>query len=222
MNRYDDIILSCNNLIYMIVNKYFKGYDKEDLYQVGVIGVIKAYKNYKSNMGVKFSTYAYKYIYGEIYAYVNSNKSFKMTKDLITLYKKINEAKNILSQRLMKEPSIFELSSFLEIDENIINNTLLAMNRVDSLEKVVYEGDNNILLGDMVKDNKNYYNLDYIILSDEINNLPSPDKEIIYLRYYEDKTQNEVSKILGINQVGVSRIETKTLKKIRSKYQNVA
>lgn len=222
MNRYDDVIASCSNLIYMIINRFFKGYDIEDLYQVGVIGVIKAYKNYKDNKNVKFSTYAYKYIYGEIYTYVNNNKAFKTSKDLITLYKKICEAKNILSQKLMKEPSILELSIFLEMDERIINNTLIAMDRIDSLDKVLFEGEKNIMIYDTIRDNKDYYNLDYIVLTDEINNLPSPDREIIYLRYYEDRTQNEVAKMLGLNQVGVSRIESKTLKKIRNKYQNVA
>lgn len=222
MNEYDSIISSCSNLIYMIINRFFKGYDIEDLYQVGVIGVIKAYKNYKENKMCKFSTYAYKYIYGEIYSYVNSTKSLKTSKDLISLYKKINEAKNILSQKLMKEPSLKELSNFLEIDEYIINSAILAMEKVDSLDKVIYEGENSIRIFDKVRDNRDYYNVDYMLLNDEISKLPSPEKEIIYLRYYEDRTQSEVAKILGINQVGVSRMESKTLKKIKTKYQNVA
>ena len=68
MNKYEEVINSTSKMIYMIINKYFKGYDKEDLYQVGVLGVIKAYDNYKKDHNTKFSTYAYTYIYGEIYA----------------------------------------------------------------------------------------------------------------------------------------------------------
>ncbi len=71
MNKYEEVISSSSGLIYMIIKKYFNNYDREDLYQVGVIGVIKAYNNYKKNKNTKFSTYAYKYIYGEIYNYIN-------------------------------------------------------------------------------------------------------------------------------------------------------
>ena len=120
MNKYEEVTKSCSDLIYAIIRKYFKGYEIDDLYQVGVIGVIKAYNNYKENQNAKFSTYAYKYIYGEIYAYINNSKIVKVSKENIVLYKKINDAKNILSQRLMKEPSVYELSLFLEIDEPFI------------------------------------------------------------------------------------------------------
>ena len=76
MNKYEEIIKVNSGLIYMIMNKYFKGYDKDDLYQVGVIGVIKAYNNYKNDHNTKFSTYAFKYIYGEMYNYINNIKNY--------------------------------------------------------------------------------------------------------------------------------------------------
>ena len=113
MNKYEDIITSCNGLIYAIINKYFKSYDKEDLYQEGVKGVIKAYNNYQDNKNTKFSTYAYKYIYGEIYSYVYNSRNIKLVRDYYKLYKKINEAKIILSQKLMKEPSNEEIAMFI-------------------------------------------------------------------------------------------------------------
>ena len=222
MNKYEEIIKLNSSLIYMIINKYFKGYSTEDLYQVGVIGVIKAYNNYKENKNTKFSTYAYKYIYGEIYGYINAERNIKVSKEYISLYKKINTAKNILSQRLMKEPSITELSLFLEIDEKELTKVLTSMNRVDSLEKVIYNDGKDLSLLETVSDKKDYYNIDYLMLNEEINKLESPYKELIYLRYYEDKTQSEVASLLGMNQVEVSRSEKKTLKKIRNNYQNVA
>ena len=206
----------------MIIRKYFKGYDIEDLYQVGVVGVIKAYNNYKEEKNAKFSTYAYKYIYGEIYAYINNSKSIKIAKENYLLYKKINEAKNILSQKLMKEPTSYELANYLEIDSNIIDMVNMSMVPLDSLDRTIYHEGKNIVLFDTIKDEKDYYNIDYLLLNDEINKLPEPDKEIIYLRYFEDKTQSEVANILGLNQVAVSRNEQKTLKKIRQNYQNVA
>lgn len=222
MNKYEEIIKVNSGLIYMIINKYFKGYDKEDLYQVGVIGVIKAYNNYKNNHNTKFSTYAFKYIYGEMYSYINNIKSIKVSNEYVTLYKKIRTASNILSQKLMKEPSVNELAMFLEIDSFIIENVIKAMNKVDSLEKIVSSDGKNLTLLDTVKDNRDYYNIDYMLLNEEINKLESPYKELIYLRYFEDKTQSEVAGILGMNQVEVSRGERKTLKKIKNIYQNIA
>lgn len=221
MNEYEEIINTTSNLIYYIINKYFKGYEKEDLYQVGVIGVIKAYNNYKEDKSTKFSTYAYKYIYGEIYSYINNNKTLKLSKEINTLYNKINKAKDILSQKLMKEPNTYELSLFLEIEESIITNILNSTN-ISSIDEIINTSDNNLTLSDTISDKKDYYNIDYLLLNEEIETLEYPEKEIMKLRYFEDKTQSEVAQILGINQVQVSRYEGKTLKKIRKNYQNVA
>ena len=222
MNKYEKVIKSTSGMIYMIINKYFKGYDKEDLYQVGVIGVINAYNNYKKDHNTKFSTYAYTYIYGELYTYINNLKGLKVARENYSLYRKINDARNILSQKLMKEPSIYELSSFLELDYKLIENIISSMQSVDSLERTIISDDKDLSLLDVVSDKKDYYNIDYLMLNDEVNNLPEPWKEVIKLRYFEDKTQSEVAKMLGMNQVEISRGETKILKKIKNNYQNVA
>ena len=215
MNKYDDVIKSCSNLIYMIINKYFKGGSVDDLYQVGAIGVMKAYDNYKNEKGAKFSTYAYKYIYGELYAYVNSDRGLKVSKENYILYKKINEGKNILSQRLMREPTINELSNFLEIDAYVISSAYSSMEPIDSLDRIIYKDSKDIFRFDTISDNRYYYNIDYLMLSSELEKLTDEEKMIIYLRYFQDKTQSEVAEILGINQVQVSRHEKKTLKKIK-------
>ena len=222
MNKYEEVISSSSGLIYMIIKKYFNNYDREDLYQVGVIGVIKAYNNYKKNRNTKFSTYAYKYIYGEIYNYINNYKNIKVSKDYIKLYKKINTARSILAQELMKEPTTYELSSFLEIDPYIIDTVNNSMTKIDSLDRVLYNDGKEITIFDTISDNKDYYNIDYLLLNEEIDKLESPYKELIYFRYFEDKTQSEVASLLGMNQVEVSRTEKKTLKRIRNNYQNVA
>lgn len=222
MNKYEEVINSTSKMIYMIINKYFRGYDKEDLYQVGVLGVIKAYDNYKKDHNTKFSTYAYTYIYGEIYTYTNSLKGLKLARENYSLYKKINEAKNILSQRLMKEPTIYELSSFLELDYKLIENIINSMKNIDSLERTISSDSKDLSLFDTISDEKDYYNIDYIMLNEEINNLPEPWNQIIKLRYFEDKTQSEVASILGMNQVEISRGEAKVLKRIRKTHQNVA
>lgn len=222
LNKYEEAIDTCSNLVYAIIREHFKGHDINDLYQVGVIGIIKAYDNYKKDKNTKFSTYAYKYIYGEIYLYVNNNRMIKTARENYTLYRKINEAKNILSQKLMKEPSLYELSSFLEIEESVILSVVNSMNKVDSLDRVIYNDGKDVSLFDTIEDNKDYYNVDYIMLNEEITKLSKDEQALIYLRYFEDKSQSEVANILGITQVGVSRTEKKTLQKIRSNYQNVA
>ena len=130
MNKYEEEVNVCSDLIYAIIRKYFRGYDIEDLYQVGVVGVMKACDNYKEDKNTKFSTYAYKYIYGEIYNYINNSKLLKVSRETTSLYKKINEAKNILSQRLMKEPTVYELSSFLEIEPNIIEMAINSVKKI--------------------------------------------------------------------------------------------
>lgn len=222
MNKYEKEINMCSDLVYAIIAKHFKGYSTEDLYQVGIIGIIKACDNYKKDKNTKFSTYAYKYIYGEIYSYINNNKTIKVARENYTIYKKINEAKNILSQKLMKEPSIYELSCFLEIEPNIIGTVLSSMNKIDSIDRVIYESGKDLSLLDTISDKKDYYNIDYILLNEELNKLSEEEQKLIYLRYYEDRTQSEVADILGTSQVGVSRTEKKTLQKIRNNYQNVA
>lgn len=221
MNKYEEVIASTSGMVYMIINKYFKGYDKEDLYQVGVIGIIKAYNNYKKEHNTKFSTYAYTYIYGEIYTYINNLRGIKLARENYSLYKKINEAQNILRQKLMREPSTYELSSFLELDYKLIENIITSMQSIDSLERTISSSDKDLSLFDTVSDNKDYYNIDFFMLNEEINSLPEPWKEVIKLRYFEDKTQSEVARMLGMNQVEISRGEAKVLQKIRKSYQNV-
>ena len=206
----------------MIINNYFKGYCKEDLYQVGVIGLIKAYDKYKENKMTKFSTYAYKWIYGEIYAYINNSKLLKINNNNIKLYKKIADARNYLCQTLMREPNITEIAMYIDELPEIVYTVLASMQNIDSLDRIIYEGDKDINMGDVISDNRDYYNTDYIFLVEEISKLPEEEKKIIYYRYFKDMTQSEVSKILGIHQVEVSRTESKVLKKIRGNYQNVA
>ena len=153
MNKeLEDLIVDNSKLIYSIISKYQSYYDKEDLYQIGVIGMIKAYKNYKKDSNTKFTTYAYTYILGEVLKYVNENKSFKLSKEYLVIYKKISEAKTILTQRLMKVPSNFELSVFLEIDEQVINHIEMITREIDRLDRIINEDGKNLILLDTIKD----------------------------------------------------------------------
>lgn len=219
MDELTKLIIENESLIYSIINKYSNYYDIEDLYQVGVIGMIKAYKNYNNNYNTKFTSYSYNYILGEVLKYINDSKTFKIGHETRSLYKKINETKTILTQKLMKEPTNYELSLFLEIDENIINDVININSPIDSLDRVIQEDGKKLMLYDMIGENKD--NIDMMFLYEEINKLPLSELKILKERYFNDKTQMEIARELGINQVKVSREEQKILKKLSKSYQKV-
>ena len=210
-----DVIKDNQRLIYSIINKYTKYYEFDDLYQVSVIGIMKAYNNYNENSNAKFSTYAYKYILSEVVNFVNGSKVIKTSREYNKLYKKILETKNILTQRLMKEPSTYELSLFLELDENIINDVLRLKESVKSLDEAISEDGKTLTLLDSLSINNNNMNIDNILLKELLETLTEEELKLINLRYFQDKTQSETARCLHTNQVQVSINETKILKKLK-------
>ena len=114
-----------SGLIYSIATTFTN--DKtllNDLYQQGMIGALNACKNYKSECGTKFSTYARMYIYGEIYKYINCNKVVMINKDVVNLYCLILKTSDLLTQDLKKEPSIKDIAKYLNMDEYTISSTI--------------------------------------------------------------------------------------------------
>jgi len=211
MKNYEEIkglVLENEGLIYSIVKK-FHG-EVEDLFQVGVIGLIKAYHNYDKSFNTKFTSYAYQYIYGEIYQYVLKNKNIKVTNEVVKLNTAINKAIDFLSQKYERVPTNQELSLFLEVpiekiteNQNLFNILSLDDNRNDiDLYNVIY--DDNV--------NKD----DLIILRDALNKLDDYEKELILKRYFYNMTQKEIANEYGTNQVKISREEGKVLTKLRS------
>lgn len=214
-DKLTNLIKENKRLICSIINKYTKYYEFDDLYQVSVIGIIKAQQNYNKNFNVKFTTYAYKYILSEIINFVNNSKLIKVSRDYHKIYKKILEARTVLTQKLMKEPNIKELSLFTEIDEELINDVLRYKDEVKSLDEVLTEDDNRLTLLDKISTTKeNEY--DYLFLKEELNNLSKEERELINLRYFECLTQSEIAKRYGTNQVQISRNEKKILKKLKN------
>lgn len=210
-----DVIQDNKKLICSIISKYTSYYEFDDLYQVSVIGIIKAYSNYDKNSNAKFSTYAYKYILSEVINFVNNSKVIKTSREYNKLYKKILEAKNILTQRLMKEPNNYELSLFLEIDEKLINDVLRLKESVKSLDEAINEDGKTLTLLDNLSVEANSINTDNILVKEILQTLTEDELKLINLRYFQDKTQSETAKFLHTNQVQVSRNETKILKKLK-------
>ena len=124
----------------------------------------------------------------------------------------------------MKEPSIRELALFLEIDESVISNVILYNQSIDSLDRIIKEDGKTLTVLDTVKDSKDSCSVDDIMLKEEIRKLSDFERQIIYGRYFEDKTQAEISSKLEVNQVYVSRSEKKILKKMKNNmtYSNAA
>lgn len=218
MNDISSIILENEGLIYSIINHYQSYFDLEDLYQVAVIGLIEASKNYKAEYNTKFTTYAYPYIIGEVSKYINNYHSIKISRKNKILYLKILKAKELLSQQLMKVPSIHELSQFLEIDEQTLENTIIINSKINSLDQIVNNSEKSKELYDTI----GYYdkNIESYHIKEAINKLMPEEKQIIESRFYEELSQREVGEYLGIHQVEVSRKEKKILKKLRDSIGN--
>ncbi len=213
-----NLIKENKGLICSIINKYTKYYEFDDLYQVSIIGIMKAYKSFDKNKNVKLTTYMYKYILGEVLAYVKKSNLIKVSRDYYSLYKKILEARTLLTQKLMKEPTTKELSFFLEIEETIINDVIKCQNNVKSLDEVIMEDGKKLTLLDKIadhySDSEQY--IENISLQEGLKSLTNEEYELINLRYFEDKTQSEIAKFFGTNQVQISRNEKKILKKLKN------
>ena len=200
-------VLDYEGLIYSIINKYPNRYDKEDLFQVGMLGLIDAYKHYDKNHETKFSTFAYYYIIGEVNKYIRESSSLKISKNYIELKKKIIKTKELMTQKLGRNPTKQELALYLEVEEELIDEAILATDEVDSLE-------NSTLEFGKTYDNTSAEVMD---LKNEIENLPQAEKELIIARYYTEMTQKEASDVLGLSQSQVSRTEAKVLKKLKER-----
>ena len=211
-------ILEYEKLVYSIVSKYsYNNNDLEDLYQEGMKALQKASEKYNSDYNSQFSTFAYLYIKGAVLKYLKENRLIKVNKDMIKLNKLINKSKEVLQQKYLREASLDEVADFLEIPVQKVIECIESMEYVRSLDYELNEEGKEMNLYDSVSYEEKGYNEDIIDLRNEIEKLDSRDKNLIKLRYYEDKSQQETSKVLGMTQVQVSRSETKILTKLRTK-----
>lgn len=197
----EQLIFEYEKLIYAVM-RYFKNYpNKEDLFQVGCIGLISAYNNYNSDCNTKFSTYAYSYILGEMKKLVREDKGIKISRNISKLCSQIEKTNMFLTQKLMRTPTLQEIASFLEIDEILVAEALNS---------------NNVLLDiDEIQIDNNNLSDDNLILREELSKLNEDEFSIIDKRYMQDLTQQEVANQLGISQVQVSRKEHKVLEKLK-------
>lgn len=210
-NILNELVKENYGLIYSIGRRFEnRGYEMEDIYQVGAIGLIKAIKKFDFTYEVMLSTFAVTYIIGEIRRFLRDDGPIKVSRELKQLATKIKieqkENPNITVNQLMKKVSASK--------ENII----LAMESIhipESLEGKI--DDDGMSLLEKIKSNENSEEkiIENITLNESIKKLNSRDKKIIYLRYFKGQTQSKVAKIIGISQVQVSRIEKQALGELK-------
>ena len=210
-----DLLVDNEKLVYSIINKFRGYFDMDDLYQVGMIGLIKASKNFNKSEGVKFSTYAYTYVFGEVNKYIRENNNLKIGKDAIRLKKSIEKAKDIMRQKLFREPTTLEVTLFLDMPLEKVLEIETIKQETKSLDYIGEEDSNN-LYNKVSFENKEI-DPEILDLKTELENLDNDEKKLIYSRYYLDMTQQETSKEMGMSQVQVYRKEAKIFKKLKSR-----
>lgn len=207
--KLKEIILDNRNLIYSVIHR-FKGSDYDDMFQAGCVGLIHAYKNFNDNYNVKFTSYAYPYIVGEIYQYMLHNRSINTSPENIRLLKSLQKAEEFLTNHLGRSPTEDEISTFLEIDHYKLSEIRNMI--VESLD---YQYNNRDMY-DFIFEEKTSYD-DLIDLKNALKSLNQEEKEFILKRYYENITQSELAKMYHTNQVKISRDEKKILTKLKAK-----
>ncbi|PLT34812.1 RNA polymerase sporulation sigma factor SigF [Bacillus sp. V5-8f] len=214
----DMIVKSNLRLVWSVVQRFLnRGYEPDDLYQIGCIGLLKSVDKFDLSFDVKFSTYAVPMIIGEIQRFIRDDGTVKVSRSLKEMANKIRRAKEDLSKTLGRVPTLNELSQHLELSPEEIIMAQEASRSPSSIHETVYENDGDpITLLDQIADTNESKWFDKITLKEAIAELDERERLIVYLRYYKDQTQSEVAVRLGISQVQVSRLEKKILQQMKN------
>ncbi len=206
-------------LIKSIVKRFLnRGYEYEDLFQLGSIGLLKAIKNFDPGYNVRFSTYAVPMIAGEIKRFIRDDGIVKVSRSLKELNGKIRQAKDRLTKENGKEPTLNEISEELGVPSEDVVMAIDATAAPEYLYDTIHQDDGSpIFLIDKVvaEEDKSGEMLDRLTLKEMIRKLKPRERQIIMMRYFQDRTQTQIAQKLGISQVQVSRIEKRVLDKMR-------
>lgn len=215
----EQLVLQNMGLVWSIVKRFAgRGYEQEDLFQIGSIGLMKAIDKFDTSFDVCFSTYAVPMIAGEIKRFLRDDGMIKVSRTLKENAVKSARAIEELRKEKSGEPTIEEVSKKTGLDVCDIVMSFEASADVESLYKTIYQGDGSeILLIDKIEEDKNENDalVDSLVVHDMLNKLPENERKLIVMRYFDEKTQNEIAKTLGISQVQVSRLEKKILKRLK-------
>ena len=216
----EQLIKENNGLIWSAVKRFSGRAEQDDLYQIGVIGLLKCIEKFDFTYEVKFSTYAVPMIIGEIKRFLRDDGTIKVSRSLKELSFRIRRIQEESIKNNNKELTIRELSEKLETDEEEIILAMESSREIDSLFKTSGKEENQIFLIDQLKaSSENEISLENISLKEALNDLKGKERQIIIMRYYQDRTQTDIAKQLGISQVQVSRIEKKVLQYLKKSMQ---
>lgn len=208
-------------LVHHIVKRFLnRGVDAEDLFQIGCIGLMKAIDKFDLTFDVKFSTYAVPMISGEIKRFLRDDGMVKVSRTLKENGFKIARAREQFQYEKGREPTLEELAELTGLS---VEDTVMAMDagaEVESIYRSVYQSDGNeIYLVDQIagKSNEKETLLNHMLLKQLLAELDGEEKELIWLRYFQGKTQMDVAARMGISQVQVSRLEKRILRRMRER-----
>lgn len=222
MNRLIEMNLP---LVSSLSKKFMnRGYDYEDIFQIGCIGLVKAVNNFNLEYKVKFSTYAVPMIIGEIKRFLRDDGMIKVSRNIKSLARKIHFYKEELTNTLNREPTIEEIATHLGISKEEIVLAIESASSLKYLYDTIHQDDGApVLLIDKLSEKSvdDDVMVDRIALKEALRSLDEKPRQIIMLRYFKDKTQIEVARMLGISQVQVSRIEKKVLGVMRKKLEEI-
>jgi RNA polymerase sporulation-specific sigma factor len=217
----EELIIRNAGLIWSVVRKFTgRGYEPDDLFQIGAIGLLKCIDKFDSGYGVKFSTYAIPMIMGEIRRFLRDDGIIKVARPLKEMAVKAKYKQEAIRAQTGREPTIAELAAALDADAEEL---VLAMETgldVESLDSLVYKNDGSpVPLIEKIEQasNESEAMTDLIVLKEMISQLEQKERQVIVMRYFQDKTQSEVAKTIGVSQVQVSRIEKRALHYMRNK-----
>lgn len=217
-----EVVIELNLPLVSAISKKFlnRGYEYEDIFQIGSMGLVKAVNNFDSKYNVKFSTYAVPMIMGEIKRFLRDDGIIKVSRSVKNVARKLHYDKEALTKKLDRDPTIEELSVYSGISTEDIVYALGSATGMQYLYDVIHQDDGSpVLLIDKLSENYDEDDevIDKLALKEALGYLDQKSRQIIMLRYFNDKTQVQVAKMLGISQVQVSRIEKRVLKIMKEK-----
>ena len=211
----NELIENNAGLVWNVVRRFSnRGYELEDLYQLGCMGFVKAIKKFDLSFGTELSTYAVAMIIGEIKRFLRDDGIIKVSRSLKELAAKVRAFENNND----KKYSVEEIAEILKVDKFDIIMSLDATSSIDSLDRNITEDSDSKSVGEVIPENETPYEnlMDKLMINSMLENLEERERDIIIYRYYKDMTQSMVAKIYGTSQVQVSRIEKRALSKMRA------
>lgn len=211
-------------LVWSIVKRFYgRGYEPEDLFQIGSVGLIKAIDKFDVSLGLQFSTYAVPMITGEIKRFLRDDGMVKVSRSLKENGWKLYQAREHLSKSLGRDATLGELAAATELSQEEIFMAIEANAEVESLHQTIYQGDGGeIALEEKLADDRDEHEklLNHMLVEELLDALSEDEQKLIRMRYFEECTQSEIAARLGISQVQVSRLEKKILLRMRQMSQS--